>query len=129
MNNPVKFTVNYRLPNKKDDLSYIIKLLGNVPKKVNCVSKPHCTENNCHNNVFNYVNLYGGSQVIGFYLLINIEDNSIIGVKHSIWRNTYNKVIDITKFKDNRKYNIFIETDKYLENTAIEIKNEKLSVF
>jgi hypothetical protein len=129
MNDPVKFTINYRFPNKKDDLSFIIDLLGNEPKKVVCIPKPNCKENNCHNNVSNYVELYGGEKITGFYLLINTEYNSIIGVKHSIWKNTYNKILDITKFSDNRKYNVFIKTNKYLENTAIEIKGEKIYTY
>jgi hypothetical protein len=98
MNDPVKFTINYRFPNKKDDLSFIIDLLGNEPKKVVCIPKPNCKENNCHNNVSNYVELYGG-------------------------------ILDITKFSDNRKYNVFIKTNKYLENTAIEIKGEKIYTY
>jgi len=129
MNGPVKFTINYRFPNKRDDLSGIINLLGNDPKKVVCDPKPNCKENNCHNNVSNYVKLYGGEKINGFYLLVNIEDNSIIGVRHSIWRNTYNKVIDITRFDDKRKYNVFIQTSKYLDNTAIEIKNGIVNLF
>ncbi len=71
------------------------------------IKKPNCSELKCHLNVEKYVNSYGGQKILGYYFIVNNHNNKIIGIKHSIWKNTYGNLIDITPFSDNRRYNIF----------------------
>ena len=76
--------------------------------KVPVVSKPLCTDANCHNNVNHYVNTYGGEKISGYYLITDVDDETYgCAIYHSIWKNTYDDLIDITPFNDDRKYNIF----------------------
>lgn len=56
----------------------------------------------CHNSVNNYVSIYGGQRVEGFYFVEGYGD--IQAIKHSVWEN--NKLVDIMPFKDGREYNI-----------------------
>ena len=67
--------------------------------------KPFCTERNCHNNVVEYVNWYGGNRILGYYFL---EDSGrFIAILHSIVRTWDDKLIDITPFNDGRQFNMF----------------------
>jgi hypothetical protein len=76
--------------------------------KIPMVEKPLCVDVNCHNNVNHYVNTYGGEKISGYYLITDIEDDTYgCAIYHSIWKNTYGDLIDITPFKDGRKYNMF----------------------
>lgn len=76
--------------------------------KVPVIPKPLCTNANCHNNVNHYVKTYGGEKISGYYLITNIDDiNYGCAIYHSVWKNTYNNIIDITPFEDNREFNIF----------------------
>lgn len=76
--------------------------------KVPIIKKPLCIDANCHNNVNHYVNTYGGKKISGYYLITDIEDDTYgCAIYHSIWKNTYGDLIDITPFDDGRKYNIF----------------------
>lgn len=112
LNLPKKLISNYRLPKKSDNFSKVLNLFGKIPLKVRLNAKPNCLENNCHNNVDKYVNMYGGSKVIGYYLVYDIDYDRFISIRHSVWRNTYNDIIDITPFSDGRRWNLFIESDK-----------------
>ena len=123
MNDPVKFTSFFRLPKTLEEVNEVSELLKGIPKRVICLPKPNCDENNCHNNVNKYVRMYGGECITGYYLIINTENNNWVAIRHSVWKNTFGNIIDITKFKDERPYNIFIETNLYSNKTAIE-KNE-----
>jgi hypothetical protein len=67
--------------------------------------KPLCTELNCHSNVLNYVNNYGGTRKIGYYFLKNLVTNKFEAILHSILEKN-GKLIDITPFDDSREYNI-----------------------
>jgi hypothetical protein len=80
------------------------------------VDKPLCVDANCHNNVNHYVNTYGGEKISGYYLITDVDnDNYGCAIYHSIWKNTYEELIDITPFNDGRKYNMFCvqDTKKY----------------
>lgn len=114
-----KLVFNYRLPKKSDDFSEVIKLFKSKPISVNLNPKPNCLENNCHNNVDTYINMYGGSKIIGYYLVYDIDNGRFVAIRHSIWKNSYDEVIDITPFSDDRKWNLFIESIK--EETYINI--------
>jgi hypothetical protein len=76
--------------------------------KIPVVFKPLCADANCHNNVNHYVNTYGGEKISGYYLITDVDnDNYGCAIYHSIWKNTYGDLIDITPFDDGREYNIF----------------------
>ena len=129
MNNPVKFISNFKLPKTLKEVNEVSNLLKGTPKKVKCLHKPNCFENDCHNNVNKYIHMYGGELITGFYLLINSDDGNWVAIRHSIWKNPFGNIIDITKFKDERSYNIFIKTDDYLNYTAIEKNKEGIMIF
>jgi len=76
--------------------------------KIPVIKKPLCIDSNCHNNVNHYINTYGGEKISGYYLITDVKD-TIYGcaIYHSIWKNTYGDLIDITPFEDGRVYNIF----------------------
>jgi len=111
-----KFRIS--LPND----SCVIKLqeyckFSNTLLKIPVVSKPLCVDANCHNNVNHYVSTYGGEKITGYYLITDIDDaNYGCAIYHSIWKNTYGELVDITPFEDNRKWNIFsiiVDLDYY----------------
>lgn len=109
---PKKLISNYRLPRKSDDFSSVLGLFGKIPIKVKLNVKPNCLENNCHNNVDKYVNMYGGMKITGYYLVYDIDYDRFIAIRHSVWKNSYGDIIDITPFSDGRKWNLFIESDR-----------------
>lgn len=109
---PKKLICNYRLPKKSDNISKVLDLFGKIPLKVKLCVKPNCLENNCHNNIDRYVDMYGGLKISGYYLVYDIDYERFIAVRHSIWKNSHGEVIDITPFSDGRKWNLFIESDK-----------------
>ncbi len=115
---PKRYVTNYRLPRKNDDFKNILEYFRNKPFKVKLIAKPNCFENNCHANVDNYVNMYGGEKIKGYYLIYDIDSNRFIAIHHSIWKNTYGDIIDITRFSDGREWNLFIESN--LTETSIE---------
>jgi len=118
-NLPKKLISNYRLPKKSDNFSKVLDLFGRNPYKVKLDVKPNCLENNCHNNVDKYVEMYGGVKIVGYYLVYDIDYQKFIAIRHSIWKNTYGDILDITPFSDNRNWNLFIESD--LKETFIDI--------
>lgn len=76
--------------------------------KIPVISKPLCLPDNCHNNVNHYVNTYGGEKISGYYLITDVLDNTCgAAIYHSVWKNTFGDIIDITPYKDNREYNMF----------------------
>ncbi len=80
--------------------------------KIPVVFKPLCADANCHNNVNHYVNTYGGEKISGYYLITDVDnDNYGCAIYHSIWKNTYGDLVDITPFEDGREYNIFSALD------------------
>lgn len=91
-------------------------------------SKPFCKLWNCHNNVLEYVDWYGGIQKIGFYILEDIE--KYWGVQHSIVETFDRRLIDITPSIDDRSYNIFCvsknQTPDY--NKAIMTWNKQTNI-
>jgi len=107
--------IKYRFPKKNDKalLSFLHdhdRTIDDV-KKLEIVSKPNTEELECHKNVKKYVDEYGGEQLIGSYILVNTEDDSLFVIRHSVWKNEDDKILDITPFDDNRPFNIFIDVD------------------
>lgn len=98
------------LPKLQKYCNFSIEIL-NIP----VIPKPLCKYVDCHNNVNHYVNTYGGERVDGYYLITDLDnDNYGCAIYHSIWKNTFGDLIDITPFGDFREYNIFsISNTKY----------------
>ena len=81
------------------------------PLYIPITPKPLYKINNCHNNVIDYINKYGGDRVIGFYMLKEKNSNNFIGITHSVvYKNGV--YLDITPVNHTYNYNIFIPTDK-----------------
>jgi len=106
---------NFRISSHEDNC--VIKLqeyckFSSTLLKIPVVSKPLCADANCHNNVNHYVNTYGGEKISGYYLITDVDNyNYGCAIYHSIWKNTYGDLIDITPFDDGREYNIFSVLD------------------
>jgi hypothetical protein len=97
--------------------------------KVPVIKKPLCIDANCHNNVNHYVHTYGGEKISGYYLITDIDDNTYgCAIYHSIWRNTFGDLVDITPFEDGREYNIFsvMNTTEYYSGVVYDGKEYKL---
>lgn len=97
--------------------------------RIPVISKPLCVSANCHNNVNLYVNTYGGEKISGYYLITDTKnDNFGCAIYHSIWKNTYGNLVDITPFNDGRKYNVFsiIHTEEYHSGVAYDGKLYKI---
>lgn len=97
--------------------------------KVPVVSKPLCADANCHNNVNHYVETYGGEKISGYYLITDTEDvNYGCAIYHSIWKNTYGDLVDITPFEDDREYNMFSvsNTEDYFSGVAYDGRDYKI---
>lgn len=97
--------------------------------KVPVVSKSLCADANCHNNVNHYVNTYGGEKISGYYLITDVDDETCgCAIYHSIWKNTYGDLIDITPFKDCREYNMFsvLDTTEYYSGVSYDGKDYKI---
>lgn len=76
--------------------------------KVPIITKPLCAQSDCHNNVMHYVDSYGGEQISGYYLITDINDDSYgCAIYHSLWKDTYGNLLDITPFSDDRAHNVF----------------------
>lgn len=91
-------------------LSKLQKYCGfsNQVFRIPVINKPLCKYADCHNNVIKYVKTYGGERIVGYYLITNLHnDNYGCAIYHSIWRDTFGNMIDITPFEDGRNYNIF----------------------
>lgn len=89
-----------------DNLKIFAKAIG--CKWIGAVSidpKPLCTELNCHSNVLNYINTYGGDHLIGYYFIKNNVNQQFEAILHSIVQKN-NILVDITPFSDDREYNI-----------------------
>lgn len=97
--------------------------------KVPIIAKPLCINLNCHNNVNKYVDTYGGEKISGYYLITDIiDENCGCAIYHSIWKNTYGELIDITPFSDNRNYNIFsiMSDEDYYSGVLYDGSNYKI---
>jgi len=64
-----------------------------------------CEYDQCHTNVDYYILSHGGHKVSGYYYLESLW--GFQAIYHSVWESPEKKLIDITPFKDSRKYNIF----------------------
>ena len=97
--------------------------------KIPVISKPFCIDVNCHNNVNHYVETYGGEKISGYYLITDVDDDTYgCAIYHSIWKNTYGDLVDITPFEDCREYNIFsvMNTKEYYSGVAYDGKKYKI---
>jgi len=97
--------------------------------KIPVISKPLCIDANCHNNVIHYVNTYGGEKISGYYLITDTEDATYgCAIYHSIWKNTYGDLVDITPFEDGREYNMFsvMDTTEYYSGVAYDGNDYKI---
>ena len=97
--------------------------------KIPVISKPLCVDANCHNNVNHYVETYGGEKISGYYLITDTEDvNYGCAIYHSIWKNTYGDLVDITPFEDDREYNMFSvsNTEEYFSGVAYDGRDYKI---
>jgi hypothetical protein len=97
--------------------------------KVPVIEKPLCIGANCHNNVNHYVDTYGGEKIIGYYLITDTDNDSCgCAIYHSIWKNTYGDLVDITPFEDGREYNMFSMSDniEYYSGVAYDGLNYKI---
>lgn len=60
--------------------------------------------NNCHNNVLDHIEIYGGTRRVCYYML---EANGLYqAIYHSVWQDEHGKLLDITPHADGRDYNI-----------------------
>lgn len=118
--------ITIKLPIINEDLISFARLLdsmwvGAVPIQ----PKMFCKEWNCHNNTIEYVEWYGGQRIIGYYILEDVD--RYIAILHSVIMTYDNKLIDITPFSDERKYNIFcISKDQKPNYSNKEIINYKI---
>jgi hypothetical protein len=96
----------YTIPHIDNNLKVFAKNIGCVwIGAVSVIPKPLCKELNCHNNVINYINKYGGVQKLGYYFIKNIDLDRYEAILHSlVYKNE--KLLDITPFNDERIYNI-----------------------
>jgi hypothetical protein len=97
--------------------------------KIPVISKPLCIDANCHNNVNHYVNTYGGEKISGYYLITDVDNDTYgCAIYHSIWKNTYGDLVDITPFEDCREYNMFsvMNTTEYYSGVAYDGTTYKL---
>ena len=126
----------YRISDPTDICVIKLKELcgfGEVVHKIPITPKPHCTPNNCFNNVARYVSEYGGEQVYGWYLITSLDDETDgTAIAHSVWKRD-GILIDITPHNDPREYNLFterlnLETEveyyNYINTNICPIKNE-----
>jgi hypothetical protein len=115
----------YVIPTKvNQDLKLFAKKIGcSWIGAVEVNSKPLSAELNCHANVLNYINTYGGSHGIGYYFIQNINSGKFEAILHSVLKKN-NQLIDITPFSDSREYNIIglleVDTLHKLENHIIQ---------
>lgn len=95
----------YIIPNIDDELKAFAKKIGCIwIGAVEINHKPLCKELQCHTNVLEYVNIYGGEHVLGYYFIKNIVNERYEAILHSIVKKE-GQLIDITPFCD-RQYNI-----------------------
>lgn len=106
------------VPNKKFGLSFykthLHTLLFYINKEYEIILAPiipklFCKINDCHNNVFNYVNTYNGEQILGYYIAIDKENyKNAIAILHSVVKKRDGTFIDITPTNHNLQYMIFV---------------------
>lgn len=91
----------------KDNLVYFARDLGCVTiKKVPIMmGKSYYLYDDCHNNVLQHVEIFGGDRVVGFYFIV--ENGVYQAIYHSVWRGSDGNLYDITPYRDQRPYNIF----------------------
>ena len=64
-----------------------------------------CDYDHCHSNVDCYVLSHGGETVHGYYYLESPW--GFQAIYHSVWKCPRGQLVDITPYRDDRKYNIF----------------------
>ena len=105
---PQDSSPNCLLPDITDDrISSFCDLINSMPIYLEISPRPLCGEYQCHRNVNTYVANYGGSRVLGYHFIE--YGSSLIGVLHSVWRNTYGKLDDITESEHAFTRRLFVE--------------------
>lgn len=82
-----------------------------------------CEYDQCHINVDCYIFSHGGEKVSGYYYLESPW--GFQAIYHSVWRSPNGELIDITPYRDDRKYNVFSQ----LKNQRIVSTNNIYSQF
>lgn len=72
--------------------------------------------NNCHNNVALHVDLYGGTEVLGWYIVQG--PGKLQAIRHSVWRNG-NSLVDVTPYQDQREYIIFAQSSDQADRSSL----------
>lgn len=100
--------VKWELPGITDPriLSFC-DLINSLPIRIKISPRPMCREYQCHKNVIDYVDTYGGLRVLGYHFIE--YNNNLIGVLHSIWKNTYDMLDDITASEHGFAHRVFVE--------------------
>lgn len=100
--------MNLRIPELSQCVVQLCKTLDcSWVGGVQVVPQPHCRMWDCHNNSLYYTTWYGGTRLIGYYLLECMDSGRLVAILHSIIQKENQKLIDITPFDDNRTYNLF----------------------
>lgn len=115
----LSFDGNLIIPSRRDNrLDICLKLLK--AKNVGYVGVDrwiHSNINDCHNNVLNYVDLYGGQRLQGYYWLEDLGTNKFLAISHSVLKTVKGDVMDITPYNDQRESNLFsLSTHSPLES-------------
>lgn len=72
----------------------------------------HSKKNNCHNNVLEYIEWYGGKQIKGYYWLVDQDNQTVLAISHSVVRTLSGQIRDITPCDDQRDSNLFSLSDQ-----------------
>lgn len=100
--------MNLRIPALNQRIGQMCRSLGcSWVGGVPVIPKPHCRLWDCHNNSLYYTTWYGGTRILGYYLLECVDTGKIVAILHSVIQKENQKMIDITPFDDNRAYNLF----------------------
>lgn len=75
--------------------------IGTVP----VLPDASCEYDQCHTNVDCYILAHGGEKISGYYYLESPW--GFQAIYHSVWKSPKGNLIDITPYRDSRKYNVF----------------------
>ena len=108
----------WEIPGKIDNniCNFARKLSCDYIRAVEVDYEPAYEYDNCHNNVKIHKSIYGGEAIIGWYFIKGF--NTIQAIRHTVWKNK-NRIIDITPFRDKRKYNLFAKSIEQIEDYSI----------
>lgn len=104
--------MNWTYPKSRNKIIEFAKELGcDYIQSVEVIPGKGYTENNCHNNVGDYVtNNPGSFQVYGYYMIESL--NFLQAIYHSVVETITGELIDITPYSDGRKKILFARSKK-----------------